>query len=460
MRGKSWTLRLDRSAGARWTRFSEPRDDRRYTSCKWLGYSRNDRRLSDDPTIADRLYDLVQLTANAQRMTPSRFRCKQTCDRLHWYQYELGIRPRKSAPPLRFGSLFHAATDPWWRAHKDRKPDHALDHARDALSTYRPYEMDDFTFAAIAMLVIGYNARYAPSMDRIDVLEVEAEYTAPLLLPNTNLPIVGWKSAGKIDVIVAGGKTVVGIETKTSAADLSPGSFYWAKLAMDPQLSSYFDGALHLTNGHKYQLDRFTYDVIAKPKIKPGKATAEVKMTKGKACGTKANPCEGKACYRCGGRGFKPCGTDKNPCGGVDCERCPGTGYQSPRPNKGQRLTDETLDQYRARLLTLITENPAAWYHRQRVPRTDQDMKRYRREYARAALECTGFRTPADWLQRTDYGRNISDDLSMKYWPPPRNLNACAVGSSVCAFFDVCQGAKGLDSPDFVQIGPHPELNS
>lgn len=390
-------------------------------------------------------------------MTPSRFRCKQKCDRLHWYQYEHGIRARRSAPPLRFGSLIHAATDPWWNAHKDRKPKQALDHALDALRTYRPDQMDDFIFTIIEVLVIGYDAMHSPSMDGVDVLEVEAEYAAPLLGPH-GLSIDGWRSCGKIDVIVSGNNTAVGIETKTSAADLSPGAFYWAKLAMDPQLSAYIDGALHLTNGRSYKLSRFTYDVLRKPAIKPGKATAEVKLTKGRKCGTKANSCTGTSCERCAGGGYKPCGTKANPCTDPSCERCSGTGYLVPRPNKGQRLTDETLDEYRARLLAKIIETPTTWYHRQRVPRTDQDMKRHRREYVRAALEITEFRAPEDWLQRTDYGQNISADLSMRYWPPPKNLNACAMGSSICAFFDVCQDAKGLDSPDFVRIGPHPEL--
>lgn len=393
-----------------------------------------------------------------QLMTPSRFRCYGQCARLHWYQYELGIRPRRSAPALRYGSLFHAATDPWWRAHKDRKPDQALDHARDALRTYRPDDLDDFVFETIEVLVIGYDTIHRPAMDRINVLEVEAEYQAPLLNPRNGEPIIGWRSAGKIDVIVAGGNTVVGIETKTSAADLSPGSWYWAKLAMDPQLSAYFDGALHLINSRKYELSRFTYDVVRKPSIRPGTATKEVRMTKGSRCGSQANPCIGKTCEMCGGSGFRPCDTDKNPCGGTECERCFGTGYRSPRPCKGQRLQDETVDEYRDRLCKIIMADPTRWYQQVRVPRTEQDMMRHRREYVRAALEVTGFRAPGDWLQRTDFGRRISDDLSIAYWPPPRNLNACAMGSSVCAFFDVCQSVKGLDSPDFVPIGPHPEL--
>lgn len=378
----------------------------------------------------------VEDGAAVQLMTASRFRCKQRCDRLHFFKYELGIRPRKKSAPLRFGSLFHESTDPWWRAHKDRKPDQALDHALDAMRTHRPDEMDDYRFTVIERLIRGYDAFYGPAMDRIEVLEVEAEFRAPLLHPRTGDPIPGWRVSGKIDVIVAGGGTIVGIETKTSAADLGEGAFYWAKLAMDPQLSAYFDGAKSLVNGRSYELDRFCYDVIAKPKTKRYKATAEIKMTKGKACGTKTKPCPGRS-----------------------CETCEGTGWrEQPRPRAGQRTADETVEEYGERITDAIIANPEAWYHRYRVPRTDQDMADHRREFARAAVECSTFDVPADWCDRADYGRADIEHLSMRYWPPPRNTHACAQGSSVCEFFDVCQGARFLDDPRFVQAGPHPEL--
>ena len=380
-----------------------------------------------------------------QRMTPSRYKCFHECQRLHHYKYVLGIRPRKKARPLVYGTLVHCALEAWWNANKQGEGDHALSDAIDELEDHPlANDLDEFTFAIVRALVIGYDARWAPYMDQIEVLEVEAEYCGPMLSA-TDRTLEGWKSAGKLDVIYGFNGRVYGMEHKTSSADLSPDSWYWTIRRMDPQLSAYMDSGPYLCNGKKYELDGFVYDVIAKPKMKPYTAVDEPRYTKGTLCGTAKNPCIGRKCERCAGTTFKPCGSKKNPCNGTECDRCPGSGYLQPRLAKGQRLEDETLEEYRTRAVETICADPARWYHRKSVVRLQGEIEQHRADY---------------WATALRIGTFLGNDSKGLPRHAPRNPDACFLRGkgNGCAFFGVCSGAGSLDSDEFEHVGPHPEL--
>ena len=343
-------------------------------------------------------------------MTPSGYRCFHACERLYQYKYEQGIRPRKKAASLTFGTLVHVALEAWWKAHQRGWGNTALEKARVALYEARPENFDPYVFAAIDALIVGYDLMWGRHMSAIVVIAVEAEYRGPLHNPRTGVVADGFVSGGKIDILFSVNGTVYGMEHKTTSADISPGSAYWIGLRMDPQLSAYFDGAEFL--GH--ELDSFFYDVIKKPTIKPYKATAEIKYTKGRKCGTRTKPCEGDACEQCGGSRWK----------------------EPARPRKGQRTADETVEEYRERLITEIGADPDKYYHRQRVVRLEDELDESRLDFWYTALRIGVFENTHK----------------------PRNMQACHRYGSTCAFWGVCTGSETLDSDKFERTGPHPEL--
>jgi hypothetical protein len=57
-------------------------------------------------------------------LTNSRIRCRQTCPRKHYYQYELGIerQDRPESAALQFGTLWHLAVNAWFAASLTEEP--------------------------------------------------------------------------------------------------------------------------------------------------------------------------------------------------------------------------------------------------------------------------------------------------------------------------------------------------
>lgn len=123
---------------------------------------------------------------------------------------------------------------------------------------------DPFDVARAEALLRGYDARWGDEV--YEVLAVEAEFRAPLLNPETGAASRTWQRGGKIDAIArdSTGRILV-VEHKTASEDISPGSAYWRKLAMDGQVSGYFLGADALG----FRAEACLYDVLAKPKLRP-----------------------------------------------------------------------------------------------------------------------------------------------------------------------------------------------
>jgi hypothetical protein len=119
------------------------------------------------------------------------------------------------------------------------------------------------------------------------------------------------------------------VERKTSSEDISPGSPYWRRLTLDPQISVYIEAAESLG----YQVDGLIYDVLGKPKQKALQAT----------------PVEART-YT------KP--TKKEP---------------EPRLYANQRDRDETAEEYGRRLLEVIAEAPDRFYQRQKIVRLQSE---------------------------------------------------------------------------------------
>jgi len=248
-------------------------------------------------------------------LTISRMKSARACLRLHKLRYLEGWRPVREADTLRFGTLIHAGLEAWWQAPMA----HRLDAALAALDV----EADPYDRARARALIVGYDARWADQ--RYETLGVEVAFVAPLVNPDTGAASRTYSLAGKIDAIVrdAHGRVLI-VEHKTSSEDVSTGSEYWRRLVMDGQVSVYFEGARSL--GH--DVEGCLYDVIAKPGLRPYKATPPESRKYTKDGSLYAN----------------------------------------------QREEDETPDAYEARLLEAIAAAPDKFFARGEVPRLETEL--------------------------------------------------------------------------------------
>jgi hypothetical protein len=250
---------------------------------------------------------------------------------------------------------------------------------------------NDYDDVTLRCLYEGYKARWeAEDAERYERVGAEFGFEVPLMNPETGGVSKTWKLAGKIDAIAKDrttGRHII-VEHKTTSQDIGPGSDYWKKLPIDGQVSGYYVGAQSIG----YEVDVCLYDVIRKPTIRPYKATPEEnrKYTKD------------------------------------------GTLYA------GQHEFDESLDEWKERLMADIAERPDYYFARVEVVRMESDLAEYLYDM---------------WA----VGREIADAERTGRFS--RNPNACSVFGS-CEYFDVCTGCASLqDDTLFKKIEtPNPEL--
>jgi hypothetical protein len=168
-------------------------------------------------------------------------------------------------------------------------------------------------------------------------------------------------------------------EHKTSGADLSAGSTYWQRLRMDPQVSIYFAGGKSIG----LDFEGCLYDVLVRPDQRPAKAT----------------PMELR-------KYTKPTKTEPS------------------RLYKNQRETDETVEEFRARVAGVVAEAPDAFFARTEVVRLDTELEASALDVEETALQI-----------RAGSQTGIA----------PRNPGACFLYGRPCEFLDACSGIASLD---------------
>lgn len=255
-------------------------------------------------------------------LTTSRLKCYRRCPREERFAYQLGYRPIIEAEAIRFGTLIHRALEAWWKATGDR-----LAAALAVLAAALAEGSDPFDIAKARALMKGYHARWID--EPYEVLAVEVEFQAPLVNPQTGAPSKTWTLGGKIDAIVRDlrdGRVLI-VEHKTCSEDISAGSDYWKRLRLDAQVGTYFVGAKAL--GH--DVTGCLYDVIAKPGLRPLKAT----------------PVESRKYTKAGAL------------------------------YAGQRDRDETPEEYEGRVFADIFASPEDYYARGEVTRLEQDLREF-----------------------------------------------------------------------------------
>jgi hypothetical protein len=164
------------------------------------------------------------------------------------------------------------------------------------------------------------------------------------------------------------------IEHKTSSADIEDGSTFWKRLRLDSQTSNYLVGA----RSAGFDPRGVLFDVIRKPRIKPGKAT----------------PIE-------------------------DRKYTKATAKEPSRLYANQRETDEPLEEYAERLRADIAKNVDSYFKRGMVVRSLDEEKD-------AAHDA--------W----DTAQQIAHAKRRERWP--RNVDACERYNRFCDHWEVCCG--------------------
>jgi hypothetical protein len=326
-------------------------------------------------------------------VTASRLRAFRSCARLHHYKYDLCVTALSERGAARFGTLAHSALEQWFLSflagggHGGRGGD-PLGAALEAVhaSAEGDEESDPFEVERAAALLQGYHHRWLA--EPLEVLAVEAEFRAPLINPDTGARSRTYDLAGKIDVIVRDqkGRDWI-VEHKTTTLDISAGSDYWKRLRLDAQVSIYFDGAKALG----FDPVGCIYDVLFRPLQRPYHAACELKHNK-----------DGSL-------------------------------------RKGQRLADETSEEFGARLREAIAEDPSRYYQRGEVVRLEEELQDARWDVWHSAR----------LIRETELaGRHV------------RNPGSCVQFGHTCEFWDACTGSASIDDEHrFVKReSAHPEL--
>lgn len=257
---------------------------------------------------------------------------------------------------------------------------HAALEAADKGIDYVPELADPFDLALVAAMVNGHAARWP---EPIEVIAAELEFAL-------NLGDTEWTLAGKIDRIVrlSDGRMAIQ-EYKTTSRDFSPGADYWLALQMDQQLSIYVIAARALG----YPVETILFDVTRRPAQRPLKKTAEIRIKKD------------------------------------------GTPYA------GQRLEDETPEEFVARVSADIAERPEHYFARIEIARLDDDLADCHAEI---------------WQQMAAIQNARNDGL----WY--RNPNSCTQPYT-CEFLSICRNRDLATSTPagFRRVeNPHQELTA
>lgn len=360
--------------------------------------------------------------------TTSRVKTRARCARLHHNRYDLGIQPVEISAVAAFGTAGHDALEAWYGALADGDPHASLGAA---LATIETSPLDAFDRAKLRVLVRGYDARwFSEFVDDndvylFDIIGVESEFRYDL---------GGYEIGGKLDALVrrrSDGAVFV-VEHKFTGSNTGDGEAYWERLAIDTQCSIYLDGASMLTGE---PVAGVIYDVISRPGQKPHRATPSDKQTFTR----------GKGCKLCGGKpGEKGTGKMRAPNATLTftdapCSVCKGTGWaEAPRLHADQRATDETPEEFEARITELVAEAPDDIYKRAVIVRLDDELPAVRRDLL-------------EQIETIEYERERGI--------APRNPDACFAFGSVCPFFGACSGKADLADPiRFPRRGAHPEL--
>lgn len=174
-------------------------------------------------------------------ITTSSTRTYSACKRKFKHQYIDLYRLVSQSDALRIGTLTHLGLNLWWGG----------GHIDEVLSLVEASAANKYDCVMVQEMLSGYDLRWV-SPKGYDVLGVERSFDIPIRNPDTGRALRNMRLHGKIDVWC---RSLI-VEHKTTSLDISPGSMYWKRLAIDNQISNYLLGS---------GVPKCLYDVIKKP---------------------------------------------------------------------------------------------------------------------------------------------------------------------------------------------------
>lgn len=272
-----------------------------------------------------------------------------------------------------------------------RKAGNSLESCHVAGFEFVSILMDPFVAARLRTMIACYMAYW----DTVpcEVLAVEHAFQLPLVHPVTRETSSKWKLAGKMDVLIRMDRRVKILEHKTTSDEMKPGGSYRQRLRMDGQISQYILGAESLGYSHVDVI----YDVLLKPRQAPLQATPMDKRIRVKK------------------------------------------GPRSGLLRSGQREQDETPEEYEARLVRVISEQPERYLVRITAVRSDKALRAYQFDIWQVA----------EMIQRAEETKIA-----------PRNPDSCWRFNTPCPYLAVCNGEASITDPTKFRdaTGEHEEL--
>jgi len=202
-----------------------------------------------------------------QLMTYSAFNAARNCQKKYELRYREHLRPREKAESLAFGSVIHRALELWHRQPEDA---HRLFKVLDQIDAAYPNRTADpaekHAWHVAKAMMAGYAARYPG--EAFDVVEIEKEFEAPIVNPETGADSRSFRMAGKVDGIVRGKDGLYLLEHKTAGALTRD---YLERLWTDTQIAAY----AHYLRENGYPVVGVVYNVLLKTRLKQREGETE-----------------------------------------------------------------------------------------------------------------------------------------------------------------------------------------
>lgn len=184
-------------------------------------------------------------------LTASRMSTLLTCQRKHYWKFEVGLIHESDSIALKFGKAMALAQEARLKG--------ADAEGMLAAALPEQTDLDELTAATLTGMIAGYFSRYRDD-GMFKELHPEVEFTLPLAGQRT------FTLAGKMDGLgVLHDGRIVLKEDKTTASDISADSDYWLRLRWNTQLFQYVLAARELG----WNVACVIYDVLRKPAIRP-----------------------------------------------------------------------------------------------------------------------------------------------------------------------------------------------
>lgn len=243
-----------------------------------------------------------------------------------------------------------------------------------------------------------------------DVLEVESEFTFPLVNPDSNTASRTFVEAGKIDGVLRCRRTgtIKVLEHKTTSDSIEPDSNYWPRLVMDSQASKYI---LSL-NARGMPVSLALYDVVRKPAYR----LTQIPILDADGLKIVVDPSGNRVTTK-DGKKWRQTG---------DTE----LGYVlQSRPETFDELADRTYQE--------VTRAPELYFCQREIPRSQMDLMEYMDDAWALAQQILYYRRQKLW---------------------PRNPSACTAYGT-CEFFDLCANRATVDGIRYAESKAHKELS-